>query len=61
MAASPMICTRCKREMNHHAEKLVHPTGPADDGDLDPILGGIIEEVHACPACGTGASRPSAP
>ena len=58
--ASPVICASCEREMNHHAEKLVHPTGSADDGYLDPILGGIVEEVHACPACGTGASRRSA-
>jgi len=54
-----VVCATCKRETNHHAEKLVHPTGSVDDGYLDPILGGIVEEVHACPACGTGASRRS--
>ena len=58
--ASPVICASCEREMNQHAEKLVHPTGSVDDEHLDPILGGIVEEVHACPACGTGASRRSA-
>ena len=58
---SPMICARCGHEMNHHAEKLIHPTGSSDDASPDPILGGIVEEVHACPACGTGASRRSVP
>jgi len=55
--ASPMICRYCGVEMNHHAEKLVHPTGPADHASMDPVLGGIVEELHTCPACGTGASR----
>ena len=55
--ASPMICPSCGVEMNHHAEKLVHPTGSADEACMDPVLGGIVEEVHTCPACGTGASR----
>ena len=43
--ASPVVCATCEREMNHHAEKLVHPTGSADDGYLDPILGGGVKEV----------------
>ena len=57
MAANrtPMICARCGHEMNHHAEKLIHST----DGSPDPVLDGIVEEVHACPGCGAGASRPS--
>jgi ribosomal protein S27AE len=55
--ASPMICPRCGAEMNHHAEKLLHPTGSAEEACMDPVLGGIVEELHTCPACGTGASR----
>lgn len=55
--AIPMICASCGVEMNHHAEKLVHPTGSADAACMDPVLGGIVEELHTCPACGTGASR----
>jgi hypothetical protein len=47
--------------MNHHAEKLVHPSGAADEAAADPALGGIVEEVHTCPACGTSASRRAAP
>jgi len=50
-----MVCPSCGSEMNHHAEKLVLPTGPADV--VDPVLGGVVEEVHACPACGAMASR----
>ena len=49
-----MVCPSCGGEMNHHAEKLVLPTGPGDV--VDPVLGGVVEEMHACPACGTGAS-----
>ena len=55
--ARPMTCPMCGAEMNHHAEKLIHPTGPADEASTDHVLGGIIEEVHTCPACGASASR----
>jgi hypothetical protein len=47
--------------MNHHAEKLVQPTGAVDEPMVDPALGGIVEEVHACPACGKQAARRRAP
>ena len=43
--------------MNRHAEKLVHATTASDEATVDPVLGGIIEEVHCCPACGATASR----
>jgi len=52
-----MICPSCGVEMNRHAEKLVWPTAPADHASADPVLGGIVEELHTCPACGTGGSR----
>jgi ribosomal protein S27AE len=52
-----MICPNCGVEMNHHAEKLLHPTESADEACTDPVLGGIVEELHTCPACGMGASR----
>ena len=55
--ASPVMCPRCGAEMNHHADKLLHPTGPVDDASVDRVLGGIVEELHTCPACGAGASR----
>jgi hypothetical protein len=43
--------------MNRHAEKLVH--APPDDPVFDPALGGFVEDVYRCPACGAGASRPA--
>ncbi|HYL13787.1 MAG TPA: hypothetical protein VEV41_12170 [Terriglobales bacterium] len=43
--------------MNHHCDKLVYTTNPQDAGQIDPNLGGIIEEFHTCPKCGGGASR----
>ncbi len=55
--ASRMICPSCGVEMNLHAEKLAYPTGTADVASVDPVLGGIVEELHTCPACGTGAAR----
>ena len=52
-----MICPTCGIEMNHHAEKLVLPSGPQEASAADPILGGMIEEIHTCPRCGAEASR----
>jgi hypothetical protein len=43
--------------MNHHCDKLVYTTDTQNAGQTDPSLGGIIEEFHACPKCGGGASR----
>jgi hypothetical protein len=41
--------------MNRHAEKVVHPDSPTDR--VDPALGGVLEETHACPRCGNVESR----
>jgi ribosomal protein S27AE len=54
-----MICPDCGVEMNHHCDKLVYTTGSHDGGQIDPELGGLIEEFHACPKCGGGGSRPA--
>ena len=35
-----MVCPSCGGEMNHHAEKLVLPTGLGDV--VDPVLGGVV-------------------
>ena len=56
-----MTCPACGAEMNRHAEKLVTPAGPADEAWVDPVLGGIVEELYACPACGSSASRRVSP
>jgi hypothetical protein len=42
--------------MNHHAEKLVYTSDSSEPG-MDPALGGYIDEMHACPACGSIAAR----
>jgi len=47
--------------MNHHAEKLVYPSGPDEASSVDPVLGGMIEELYTCPRCGSGASRRAQP
>ncbi len=43
--------------MNHHSDKLVYADNPGEASVVDPALGGFIEEFHACPNCGAGASR----
>ena len=53
-----MICPKCGNEMNHHADKLLEPTKPEDLQHANPALGGVIEEMHYCPACGAVESRP---
>jgi len=56
-----MRCPGCDAEMNHHADKLIEPTCPADEPMVDPVLDGIVEEVYACPACGTAAATRASP
>jgi ribosomal protein S27AE len=50
-------CPKCGTEMNRHAEKLVYTDSSPDEGRIDPALGGVIEETHACPRCGNIESR----
>ena len=52
-----MICPRCGAEMNHHADKLVYPVTAEDARNVNPTLGGVIEETHGCPGCGGVESR----
>ncbi|HEV8453991.1 MAG TPA: hypothetical protein VGQ24_03820 [Gemmatimonadales bacterium] len=52
-----MTCPKCGAEMNRHAEKLVYPESAAEARRADPVLGGLIEETHACPACGNVVAR----
>jgi ribosomal protein S27AE len=49
-----MTCPRCGHEMNPHAEKVAYAE-PGDAG-FDPGLGGVVETLHRCPACGTGTT-----
>jgi ribosomal protein S27AE len=55
--ATAMICPRCGSKMNFHAEKIT--SSSPEDAGYDPVLGGAVEELHACPSCGAGASRPA--
>ena len=52
-----MICPKCGVEMNHHADKLVEPVQPDDMKHVNPSLGGVVKEMHACPRCGAVESR----
>ncbi|MGH9547687.1 MAG: hypothetical protein ACRD23_20945 [Terriglobales bacterium] len=42
--------------MNHHADKLVHASELREPG-VEESLEGFVEEFHACPKCGSAASR----
>lgn len=55
--AQKMTCPDCRVKMNHHSDKLVYVTDLPQAGEIDPHLGGFIEEFHTCPKCGSGASR----
>jgi len=43
--------------MNRHAEKLVYSDSAGDARRIDPALGGLIEETHACRGCGNIEAR----
>ena len=59
MSAPSMRCDRCGGEMNHQADKLVHPVTAAEVAAITPALDGVIEAVFACPTCGfIDARRP---
>ena len=53
-----MKCPKCGTEMNHHADKLVERVDEPGEWN-DALLGGILTEVHACPACGNVESVPT--
>jgi ribosomal protein S27AE len=55
----PMICSKCGATMNHHADKLVDPRDAREAAQVDPVLGGLLDEMHACPRCGNVDSRRS--
>ena len=50
-------CPRCGGLMNRHAVKMIQSSRGTDDLPGDPILGGIVEAVHACATCGTNWSE----
>lgn len=50
--SNKMICQDCGAEMNHHAEKIDYTAALDAPEKIDPVLGGLVEEVHTCPQCG---------
>jgi hypothetical protein len=47
-----MTCERCGSELNHQADKLVHPVTEDEAARMTPGLDGVILVVFACPNCG---------
>jgi hypothetical protein len=54
---SVMICPQCGIEMNFHAEKVDYTAALTDPDSIDPDFGGLLEEVHTCPGCGTTGTQ----
>jgi ribosomal protein S27AE len=52
-----MICPKCGATMNWHASKLIQGAASRPGLRADPALGGVVLEMHSCPACGQNASR----
>jgi uncharacterized C2H2 Zn-finger protein len=52
-----VVCPKCGAEMNHQADKLVHPLTKTEAAQMTVALDGVIEEVFACPRCGWILSR----
>jgi predicted RNA-binding Zn-ribbon protein involved in translation (DUF1610 family) len=55
-----MRCPKCGAEMNHHADKIDYAAGLDQPQAADPILGGVLQEVHTCPNCGNVELRRAA-
>ncbi len=55
--SNKMICQNCSAEMNHHAEKIDETDALDALEGIDPVLGGLVKEVHTCPQCGTTELR----
>ena len=47
-----MTCPKCGSEMNHQAEKLVHPVTREEAAGMTPAFDGVVVIVFACPQCG---------
>ena len=44
--------------MNNHAEKISYETVEGNR-KADPVFGGVVEEIHTCPGCGSVESVPT--
>jgi predicted RNA-binding Zn-ribbon protein involved in translation (DUF1610 family) len=61
MLENKMICPRCGVEMNRHAEKIDYTAALEEGEAVDEDTGGILEEIHTCPACGDTEMRRAQP
>jgi transcription elongation factor Elf1 len=52
-----MTCSACGAEMNHHADRLVHPVTDDEVAGMTVALDGALERVFACPGCGRVGAR----
>ena len=52
MTRPTMTCPKCGSEMNHQADKLVHPVTPEEAAAMTAAFDGVLEIVFACPRCG---------
>jgi NAD(P)H-dependent FMN reductase len=59
MPAGPTVdCPRCGTFMNPQGEKLVL-VEPEEGEEVDPVLGGVVRRLYACPECGFVDARPA--
>ncbi|MDQ3819141.1 MAG: hypothetical protein M3362_15895 [Acidobacteriota bacterium] len=56
-STNKIVCPDCGVVMNHHAEKIDYTRPPDESSAADARFGGILEEVHSCPACGKTETR----
>ena len=45
--------------MNHHAMKVDYGASLDNPAAIDPAFGGVLQEAHTCPECGTTELRES--
>ena len=58
---APVGCPHDGTGMNRHAEVVLDPLEPTDAARVDRVLGGVIDDVYACPVCGHEEHRPVIP
>ncbi len=49
-----MRCLHDGAKLNHHATMIRDPLDREEADNMDPVVGGVLIEVHACPICGRG-------
>ena len=52
-----LVCPDCGVAMTRHAVRVLEPRSAREEALVDPELGGVVLERHACPECGEELSR----